>query len=65
MRGGRVVDRKPRTQCNILYDTMVNTMRAEIPANVETVIGKVTAVTSSADRQTLTLSTGETSRRAS
>ena len=60
VRGGRVVDRKPHTQCNILYDTMVNTMRGEIPPGVETVIGKVNAVTSSAERQTLTLSTGDT-----
>lgn len=60
VRGGRVVDRKPHAQCNILYDTLVNAMRAEIPPPVETIIGKVTAVASSPDRQTLTLSTGET-----
>ena len=60
VRGGRVVDRKPRAQCNILYDTMVNTMRGEIPASVTTVLGKVNAVTNSPDRQLLQLSTGET-----
>jgi len=60
VRGGRVVDRKPHEQCNILYDTMVNAIRTEIPASVNRVVGKVTAVASSADRQTLTLSTGET-----
>jgi 2-polyprenyl-6-methoxyphenol hydroxylase-like FAD-dependent oxidoreductase len=60
VRGGRVVDRKPHTQCNILYDALVNTMRAQVPASVETVIGKVTAVKNGDDRQTLTLSTGDT-----
>jgi 2-polyprenyl-6-methoxyphenol hydroxylase-like FAD-dependent oxidoreductase len=60
VRGGRVVDRKPRSQCDILYDTMVNTMRGQIPVTVETIIGKVNGVANSAERQTLQLSTGET-----
>jgi 2-polyprenyl-6-methoxyphenol hydroxylase-like FAD-dependent oxidoreductase len=59
VRGGRVVDRKPHHQYNFLYDTMVNAMRAEVPVSVDTVLGKVTAVASSPDRQTLTLSTGD------
>jgi len=59
VRGGRIVDRKPHEQCNILYDTMVNAIRTEIPASVSRVVGKVTAVANSDDRQTLTLSTGE------
>lgn len=60
VRGGRVVDNKPRRQCNILYNTMVNAMRGEIPQSVERVTDKVTDVTNSAERQTLILSSGET-----
>jgi 2-polyprenyl-6-methoxyphenol hydroxylase-like FAD-dependent oxidoreductase len=60
VRGGRVVDAKPRTQCNILYDTLVNTVRGEIPASVPFIHDKVTAVSASADRQTVTLASGET-----
>jgi 2-polyprenyl-6-methoxyphenol hydroxylase-like FAD-dependent oxidoreductase len=60
MRGGRVVDRKPREQCDILYDTMVNAMRAEIPQSVTRIVGKAAALAASDDRQTVTLSTGET-----
>lgn len=60
VRGGRVVDNKPRRQCNILYNTMVNAMRGEIPQGVERVTGKVTDVINSTERQTLTLSSGET-----
>jgi 2-polyprenyl-6-methoxyphenol hydroxylase-like FAD-dependent oxidoreductase len=59
VRGGRVVDRKPHEQYNLLYDTMVNSMRAEIPSSVATMIGKVTAIKTSAERQTVTLSNGE------
>jgi 2-polyprenyl-6-methoxyphenol hydroxylase-like FAD-dependent oxidoreductase len=39
---------------------MVNAMRGEIPQSVARVIGKVTNVTNSAERQTLSLSSGET-----
>jgi len=42
---GRVVERKPSGQYDILYDAMVNTLRAQIPASVPF--------------QRLTLSTGE------
>jgi 2-polyprenyl-6-methoxyphenol hydroxylase-like FAD-dependent oxidoreductase len=59
VRGGRMVDRKPHKQYNLLYDTLVNAMRAEIPPNVETIIGKVTAIGTSADRQTVTLADGK------
>lgn len=59
-RGGRLVDSKPHAQCNILYDALVNTVRGEISPNVTRIIGKVTAASNTADRQVLTLSTGET-----
>jgi 2-polyprenyl-6-methoxyphenol hydroxylase-like FAD-dependent oxidoreductase len=59
-RGGRVIDRRPHNQCGILYDNLVNTVRREIPANVDRIAGKVTAVENTPERQTLTLATGET-----
>src|SRR5262249_23749423 len=34
-RFGRVVERKPSAQLDILYDDMVNTIRAEIPPEIE------------------------------
>ena len=58
-RAGRVVEKKPSAQYDILYDTMVNTLRAEIPASVPFVVAKASAIATSDDRQRLTLSTGE------
>src|SRR5262249_9177606 len=34
-RFGRLLDKSPRQQIGILYDTLVNTIRAEIPPDVE------------------------------
>jgi 2-polyprenyl-6-methoxyphenol hydroxylase-like FAD-dependent oxidoreductase len=56
---GRVVERKPSGQYDILYDAMVNTLRAQIPASVPFLIAKASAIATSEDRQQLTLSTGE------
>ena len=58
-RFGRVVEKRGGDQYGILYDTLVNTIRAEIPASAEFINAKVTAIANSADRQTVTLSTGE------
>jgi 2-polyprenyl-6-methoxyphenol hydroxylase-like FAD-dependent oxidoreductase len=58
-RFGRLVEKRPGDQHGILYDTMVNTMRGEISASVEVIHAKVMDVATSADRQTVTLSTGE------
>ncbi|MEJ0078937.1 MAG: NAD(P)/FAD-dependent oxidoreductase [Alphaproteobacteria bacterium] len=58
-RFGRLVEKRPGDQHGILYDTMVNTMRGEIPSAVEVIHAKVMDVATSADRQTVTLSTGE------
>lgn len=58
-RFGRLIDKKPSRLFGILYHDMVNAIRGEIPASVERIEAKVTAVSTSADRQTLTLSTGE------
>src|SRR4051794_23372859 len=57
-RFGILLDRKPSQQFGMMYDALVNTIRAEIPAAVETIHAKVTAIKTSAERQRLTLSTG-------
>src|SRR5437763_12522891 len=40
-RFGRLIEKRPGDQHGILYDTMVNAMRGEIPASVDFVVGKV------------------------
>ena len=59
-RFGYLLDKKPSQQYGILYDALVNTIRTEIPASIETVVARVTAISTSAERQKLTLSDGET-----
>ena len=58
-RYGRLVEKRPGDQNGILYHTLVNTIRAEIPPNVTFVRGKVMDIARSADRQRVTLSTAE------
>jgi 2-polyprenyl-6-methoxyphenol hydroxylase-like FAD-dependent oxidoreductase len=58
-RYGHVVTRKPSDQHGIMYDTLVNTMRAQIPPDVPTIHAKVVGVANSAERQKLVLSDGE------
>jgi len=58
-RFGHVVARKPSDQHGIMYDTLVNTMRAQIPAGVETIFAKASAVTNSEERQKIVLSNDE------
>jgi 2-polyprenyl-6-methoxyphenol hydroxylase-like FAD-dependent oxidoreductase len=58
-RFGYLLDRKPSQQYGIMYDALINAIRAEIPPGVESVCAKVTAVSTSAERQKLTLSDGE------
>jgi 2-polyprenyl-6-methoxyphenol hydroxylase-like FAD-dependent oxidoreductase len=63
-RFGYVVTRKPSDQHGIMYDTLVNTMRAEISADVTTIHAKVSAIFNSPERQRLVLSNdGEISAR--
>ena len=59
VRGGRLTDRRPTAQIGILYDRLVNTVRAAIPVAVTVITGKAAAIATSPDRQTLTLATGE------
>jgi len=59
-RFGQLLDKAPRQQIGILYDTLVNTIRAEIPSRVESIVAKATAIATSEDRQKVALSNGET-----
>jgi 2-polyprenyl-6-methoxyphenol hydroxylase-like FAD-dependent oxidoreductase len=58
-RFGYLLDKKPSDQHGILYDTLVNTTRAEIPLTVPTLHAKVTAISTSAERQKIVLSNGD------
>jgi 2-polyprenyl-6-methoxyphenol hydroxylase-like FAD-dependent oxidoreductase len=58
-RFGRLVEKRPSDQYGILYDTLVNAVRAEVPKSVEFHCAKVNAVATSNDRQHLKLSNGE------
>ena len=58
-RFGYVVARKPSDQHGIMYDTLVNTMRKQVPPGVETIFAKVTAISNSDERQQVQLSNGE------
>ncbi|MEA2920985.1 MAG: hypothetical protein QOF07_948, partial [Bradyrhizobium sp.] len=58
-RFGYLLDKKPSDQHGILYDTLVNTTRAEIPSTVPTIHAKATAISTSAERQKIVLSDGD------
>ena len=58
-RSGRVVEKKPSAQLDFLYHTLVNAVRAEIPARVPVICAKAAVLSVSSERQRLTLSNGE------
>ena len=58
-RFGYVVARKPSDQHGVMYDTLVNTMRAQIPSSVETIFAKASSIVASAERQKILLSNDE------
>jgi 2-polyprenyl-6-methoxyphenol hydroxylase-like FAD-dependent oxidoreductase len=58
-RFGHLVDKRPGDQHGILYDTLVNTIRGEIPPGTRFIHGKAIEIATSADRQTVTVSNGE------
>src|ERR1700738_426026 len=58
-RFGRLLERRPGDQHGIMYDTLVNTIRAQIPASVEFILDKVMDVATTDERQTVTLGKGE------
>jgi 2-polyprenyl-6-methoxyphenol hydroxylase-like FAD-dependent oxidoreductase len=59
-RFGHLLDKAPRQQIGILYDTLVNTIRAEIPPDVERIVAKAISVATSSERQKVEVSNGET-----
>jgi 2-polyprenyl-6-methoxyphenol hydroxylase-like FAD-dependent oxidoreductase len=58
-RFGYLVARRPSDQHGVMYDTLVNTIRGQIPAGVETVHAKASALANGPERQKLVLSNGE------
>jgi 2-polyprenyl-6-methoxyphenol hydroxylase-like FAD-dependent oxidoreductase len=58
-RFGYLLDKRPIQQYGILYDGLVNAIRAEIPPAVESIFAKAVSVSTSAERQKLALSNGE------
>lgn len=58
-RFGHVIDKRPSQQHGFLYDTLVNTVRGEIPPSVETIHAKAVSVRTSDDRQAIGLSNGD------
>lgn len=58
-RFGFVVAKKPSDQYGLMYDTLVNAMRAQIPSSIETFYTKVTEVATSDERQRVVLANGE------
>jgi 2-polyprenyl-6-methoxyphenol hydroxylase-like FAD-dependent oxidoreductase len=58
-RFGHVVEKRPNGQVDLLYDTLVNAVRSQVLDRTPFIHAKATAITTSADRQTVTLSNGE------
>jgi 2-polyprenyl-6-methoxyphenol hydroxylase-like FAD-dependent oxidoreductase len=58
-RFGYLLDKRPSEQYGIMYDALVNAIRAEIPPGVETTYAKALSVSTSAERQKVELSNGE------
>ncbi|WP_456618168.1 FAD-dependent oxidoreductase [Bradyrhizobium sp. P5_C12] len=59
-RFGRLLDKAPSRQFNILYDSLVNAVRDEIPDTVERICAKALSVETSPERQKVVLSNDET-----
>jgi 2-polyprenyl-6-methoxyphenol hydroxylase-like FAD-dependent oxidoreductase len=58
-RFGYLLDKPPRAQFGILYDSLINAIRAEIPDEVERIFAKAVSISTSADRQRIVLSNDE------
>jgi 2-polyprenyl-6-methoxyphenol hydroxylase-like FAD-dependent oxidoreductase len=59
-RYGRLVDRRPGVlQRGVLYPTLVNTVRSQIPQRTDFIHAKVTDIATGPERQTVKLSSGE------
>jgi 2-polyprenyl-6-methoxyphenol hydroxylase-like FAD-dependent oxidoreductase len=58
-RFGYLLDKRPSQQYGIMYDALVNAIRAEISDSVEQIVSKVVSISASSERQKLVLSNGE------
>jgi 2-polyprenyl-6-methoxyphenol hydroxylase-like FAD-dependent oxidoreductase len=58
-RFGYLLDKKPSRQYGIMYDALINAIRAEIPDGAESIYAKARSVSTSAERQKVVLSNGE------
>jgi 2-polyprenyl-6-methoxyphenol hydroxylase-like FAD-dependent oxidoreductase len=56
---GYLLDKRPSQQYGMMYDALVNAIRAEIPTDIESVFSKVISISASPERQELMLSNGE------
>ena len=56
---GHVVEKRRGDQQGILYDTLVNTVRSQIPNRTEFIHAKVTDIATGPERQTVKLSNGD------
>jgi 2-polyprenyl-6-methoxyphenol hydroxylase-like FAD-dependent oxidoreductase len=56
---GYLLDKRPSQQYGIMYDALVNAIRAEIPTDIESVFSKVISISASPERQELVLSNRE------
>lgn len=59
-RFGRLLDKAPSRQFSILYDSLVNAVRDEIPGNVERICAKAVSIETSPERQKVILTNDET-----
>ena len=59
-RFGRLLDRRSGDQYGIFYAPLVNTLRGLAPPSVPVIAAKAMAIATGPERQTVTLSTGET-----
>ena len=58
-RFGYLLDRKPSQQYGIMYDALVNSIRAQIPPDVASIYAKAVSISTTAERQKVVLSNGE------
>jgi 2-polyprenyl-6-methoxyphenol hydroxylase-like FAD-dependent oxidoreductase len=58
-RFGYLLDKRPSQQYGIMYDALVNAIRAEIPDSVDSIFSKVISISAGPERQKLVLSNGE------
>jgi 2-polyprenyl-6-methoxyphenol hydroxylase-like FAD-dependent oxidoreductase len=57
-RFGRVIEKRPGDQQGIMYDTLVNTLRAQVTGSAGFVLAKVTEIATGPERQIVKTSTG-------